>query len=162
MRRLGIWLGSALLVACLLGWLLRDVGSYPETSRDHAARIQLGMTFDEVKEILGPPRDELDGRLDEAWPPYVGPFRNPCRRWVTNELVVTVIFDRGTGRVVWVRSEVPQLPPESAGREILSWLKRSLHLSRPRVDNEPLPVWSGRIKTTVRGGLFGGPGPARP
>jgi hypothetical protein len=107
--------GPAVAVALILILLLRRADT--RISVENAQRIEEGMTITDVEEILGPERDESEGRVIPDWRyaiirsstrPYT------MRLWLRDRLVIAVIFHDRTGSVVsasWWQPEVREAPP---------------------------------------------------
>src|SRR5262249_55057979 len=93
----------------LAGWLWMLVSLPWESpiTADAAKLLQPGMTCQQVKDILGPERDETQGRCIALYPPSskFKPRTTEDRQWVTKRVAITVGFDRTTGRVVDVWCE---------------------------------------------------------
>lgn len=98
---------TALVVAVVLATMARP--RPPAITRDAEARIQAGMTRDELEAMLGgPARDDSTGptELDPDGRPQVlghpAPLNmTPISEWISDEVMIRVAFD-ASGRAEWI------------------------------------------------------------
>jgi hypothetical protein len=94
---------AALCIGITCYLILASVPS--RITAQNANRIESGMTLDEVDQILGPERDESYGELTYFPMPSIGDFvitkNGPLyqpKRWIGQEIVITVLVNIQTGR----------------------------------------------------------------
>jgi hypothetical protein len=98
------WRGMTSCSPVLAFLLTSPIVVFPDTqiTNESADLIVSGMTYQEVIGILGPERDETEGRVIALGPPVstVNPRKTDDRTWVSCRAAITVGFDRQTMRVV--------------------------------------------------------------
>lgn len=117
--------GSALFAIVVSAvWWIPLVARPGQITRENGERIDFGMTRTQVEALLGPERDETDGRV-VVWflsRPPCNLRTTKCSHWVTKRLAITVGFDAGTDCVVGVRDERSILQNATIPERIESWV----------------------------------------
>ncbi len=161
----GKW-AVAVLVGLLLAGAVRADPPRRQITLENARQVEPGVHYSRVERLLGPPRDETDGRLVRGsgfYAPCIGGLvirDTTTRYWVCDEMKIAVEFSRETGRVVGVTFSQPELQDIPAWELLANRVRRHLDVPPEWMPQGPVTRRPSRsnshVHTRFTGGVLGG------